>query len=75
MVNTTSIRMYSDLPVKMRDGTTLYADLYRPDQEGEFPTILQRTPYDKSSTLSNQMLDPIKAAKAGYAFVIQDTRG
>ena len=75
MVNTTHIRVETDLACTMRDGTTLYADLYRPDQEGAFPTIVQRTPYDKSSTLSNQMLDPIKAAKAGFAYLIQDIRG
>ena len=59
----------------MRDGVTLYSEIYRPNTLEPLPTIIQRTPYDKSSSLSNQMLDPIKAAKGGYVFVIQDTRG
>jgi putative CocE/NonD family hydrolase len=70
-----SVKIETNLPARMRDGTVLYADLYRPDGPGPFPTILQRTPYDKSASLSAQMLDPIKAAKAGFALVIQDTRG
>ena len=70
-----SVKVETNLPAAMRDGVTLFADVYRPDGPGPFPTILQRTPYDKSSPLSAQMLDPIKAAKAGFALIIQDTRG
>ena len=75
MPDSVSVKVETNLPAAMRDGTVLYADVYRPDGPGPFPTILQRTPYDKSAPLSAQMLDPIKAAKAGYAHVIQDTRG
>ena len=75
MLNGVSIQIITNQPVKMRDGTILYVDLYLPSTNGKFPTIIQRTPYDKSSLLSLQMLDPIKAAKADYAVVIQDTRG
>ena len=32
---------------KMRDGVTLRADIYRPKADGQFPVLLQRTPYDK----------------------------
>ena len=35
--------------VKMRDGVILRADIYRPDKEGKFPVLLQRTPYNKGS--------------------------
>lgn len=31
--------------VKMRDGVTLHADIYRPKAEGRFPVLLERTPY------------------------------
>ena len=75
MPESVSVKIEINLPARMRDGTVLYADVYRPDGPGPFPTILQRTPYDKSASLSSQMLDPIKAAKAGFALVIQDTRG
>ena len=75
MPDSTNLKIETNLPVAMRDGVNLYADLYRPDGEGPYPTILQRTPYDKTNSLSNTMLDPIRAAKSGFAVVIQDTRG
>ena len=75
MPDSVSVKVETNLAAAMRDGVTLYADVYRPDGPGPFPTILQRTPYDKSSPLAAQMMDPIKAAKAGFALVIQDTRG
>ena len=36
-------------------GTTLMADVYRPDAPGRFPTIVTRTAYDKSRTDSSTM--------------------
>ena len=39
-------RRRSDLPVAMRDGTLLRADVYRPDSPGPFAVLLCRTPYD-----------------------------
>ena len=75
MPDSTNLKIETNVPVAMRDGVNLYADLYRPDGEGPYPTILQRTPYDKTNSLSNTMLDPIRAAKSGFAVVIQDTRG
>ena len=75
MPDPVSIRVETNQPAMMRDGAMLYADVYRPDGTGPFPTILQRTPYDKTSPMSALMLDPMKAARAGFALVIQDTRG
>ena len=75
MPESVSVKLETNVPVPMRDGAILYADVFRPDGPGPFATILQRTPYDKTAALANQMLDPIKAAKAGFALMIQDTRG
>ena len=75
MPDSVSLKVETNVAATMRDGTTLYADVYRLDGPGPFPTILQRTPYDKTAGLAAQMLDPMKAAKAGFALVIQDTRG
>ena len=75
MPESVSVKVETNLPATMRDGVILYADVYRPDGPGPFPVILQRTPYDKESPLSGQMLDPMKAAKNGFALIIQDTRG
>ena len=65
-----------DVPVEMRDGTVLRADVYRPDSHEQLPILLQRTPYDKNAPrISALLLNPIRAASAGYAVVVQDVRG
>src|ERR1700693_6312009 len=62
-----------DVPVKMRDGVTLRADIYRPDTPGAFPVILMRTPYDKSATWA---VSPVfKMVPRGYVVILQDVRG
>lgn len=71
-----SIKVELDVPMRMRDGTVLRADIYRPDVGGKFPVLLKRTPYDKSVAARRTIyLDPIRAASHGYAVVIQDVRG
>jgi uncharacterized protein len=57
--------------VKMRDGVTLGADIYRPNSDGQYPVLLQRTPYDKDGDKSFGL----KAAARGYVVIIQDVRG
>ena len=52
-----SVRVDPNIPLMLRDGTITYADVYRPDASGEFPGLLQRTPYDKTTALTNTMLD------------------
>lgn len=60
----------------MRDGCTLVADLYRPDDGDRHPVLVQRTPYDRTM-IGNAAsdIDPIKMAMAGYVVVVQDVRG
>ncbi|MBV9305948.1 MAG: CocE/NonD family hydrolase, partial [Acidobacteriaceae bacterium] len=55
----------------MRDGVILRADVYRPKQEGRFPVLLQRTPYNKAGGVDFGF----RAAAAGYVVIIQDVRG
>src|SRR6185312_9467209 len=55
----------------MRDGTVLRADIYRPKEEGRFPVLLQRTPYNKSGEAGFGY----KAASSGYVVIVQDVRG
>ncbi len=71
-----TVRVEQDVPARMRDGTILYSDIYRPDTPGRYPVILCRTPYNKDAfgTRVNS-LDPIRAAREGYAFVMQNVRG
>ncbi|MBM3945727.1 MAG: CocE/NonD family hydrolase, partial [SAR202 cluster bacterium] len=71
-----NVRFESKLPIKMRDGTTTYADVYRPAARGKFPVLLTRTPYDRTAGYSRAgTMDAVRATMAGYAVVIQDVRG
>ena len=55
-----ALKIETHVAVPMRDGTILYADLYRPEGPGPYPVLLQRTPYDKTMPLSFNMLDPLR---------------
>lgn len=58
---------------KMRDGTVLRADIYRPTKEGKFPVLLKRTPYDKHNVDAADF--GVKGAARGYVVINQDVRG
>jgi uncharacterized protein len=64
-----------DVPVPMRDGVVLRADVYRPDGDGPWPVIVARTPYSKTDHYELQFLDPVLAARHGFIAVVQDVRG
>jgi putative CocE/NonD family hydrolase len=65
-----------DVPVELRDGTLLYADVYRPAGNGRYPVLLQRTPYDKQLyNLAMLQMDALRAVSRGYCVVMQDVRG
>ncbi|ASK61897.1 hypothetical protein CFK37_06850 [Virgibacillus phasianinus] len=60
----------------MRDGTVLYADIYRPNEDGEFPVLLTRLPYSKDLPYySHRYLDTNRLVENGYIVIIQDVRG
>lgn len=64
--------------VPMRDGVRLAIDVYLPARgveplSGPFPTLLVRTPYDKSRDATQERADYF--ARRGYAVAIQDVRG
>jgi len=56
--------------VPMRDGTRLAADVYLPDGEGPFPTVVARSVYGRGD---ESFAHPF--ISQGIAFVVQDTRG
>ena len=58
-----------DVPVKMRDGVVLKADVHRPDTGGPFPVLVWLTPYGKHKMQFE------KYVKAGYIVVCEDVRG
>ena len=73
-VRATSVSSQTNAAVRMRDGTVLRADVYRPAGAGRFPTLLQRIPYGKHSPRYRSMyLDPMRALDRGYAVVISGT--
>jgi putative CocE/NonD family hydrolase len=59
----------------MRDGTTLFADVYRPAGDGPWPVLLMRTPYDKAQPNEGTYHHPTWFAQQGYLVVVQDVRG
>lgn len=65
-----------EVPCKVRDGVTLYANIYRPANAGLYPVLLTRLPYDKNlPDFSHRYIDPIRIAMNGYIVIIQDVRG
>ena len=70
-----TVLVLKSVDVPMRDGVVLKADVYRPSAAGRHPVLLQRTPYNKELwPVTALTLDPVRAAAAGYAVVIQDVR-
>jgi len=68
------VKVRLDLNCPATDGVRLSTDVYLPDGDGPWPTVLIRTPYSNN--------DPVKKiplarefAKNGYAVAIQDVRG
>ena len=63
------------LEARMRDGTVLRADVWRPAGGGKHPVLLIRLPYDKSQAEDLCYAHPAWYARRGYAVVSQDVRG
>jgi uncharacterized protein len=61
-----------NVEARMRDGVVLRADVYRPDRDGKFPVLLERTPYNKNGDGGSFGR---AAAARGYVVIIQDVRG
>ncbi|TCP30565.1 hypothetical protein EV207_10594 [Scopulibacillus darangshiensis] len=65
-----------NIACKMRDGTMLYSDIYRPNRAGQFPVLLTRLPYNKNLPFySHRYLDTNRLVSHGYVVIIQDVRG
>lgn len=67
------ITVLRDVRIPLRDGVTLSADVYQPAIGGEFPAIVVRTPYGKTS---KTIFDTGSYfASHGYNVVYMDVRG
>ncbi len=73
MPSYSTVTVERNVAVPMRDGVNLYADVHRPAGPGPFPTIMERSPYDKSALGHGQLT--LRAVERGYAVVAQDVRG
>jgi len=65
-----AVNVQTNVRVKMRDGVSLVADIYRPKIEGRLPVLLTRTPYNRKDPETGMYL-----ASRGYVVILQDTRG
>jgi putative CocE/NonD family hydrolase len=70
---TYKLKLQHNVPVPMRDGVELSADIYRPDADGRFPVLLQRTPY--SNNTPGAVDQSRFFAERGYVVVQVDVRG
>lgn len=67
-----NILIEKNIMVPMRDGILLATDVYRRANDAAVPALVVRMPYDKERYVSPEMMTFVKA---GYAVVVQDTRG
>ena len=62
------------VPVRMRDGVTLYADVYRPVGDGRHPVIVSKTPYS-TERFPSAYDAAVFFAQRGYVYAFVDVRG
>ena len=75
MARNGTVSVTHDVPVRMRDGVSLNADVYVPEGPGPFPVLLMRSPYNKTQGQDSVYAHPSWYARRGYMVVIQDVRG
>jgi uncharacterized protein len=64
------------IPIPMRDGVNLTADIYRPKGiDTPLPVLLMRLPYGRAIASTVTYAHPSWYANRGYIVVIQDVRG
>jgi putative CocE/NonD family hydrolase len=51
--------MEKDVPIKMRDGITIYVNVFRPDRPGTFPVVESMDPYNKDGLPPYGILRPV----------------
>ena len=63
---------YLSVPVAMRDGVRLSANVFLASERARVPAILLRTPYGKGADITPNHQAFVER---GYAIVVQDVRG
>jgi uncharacterized protein len=62
------------VPIPMRDGVSLYADVYRPVGNARHPVIVSRTPYS-TERFPSAYEAGVYFSRRGYVYLFQDVRG
>jgi uncharacterized protein len=70
-----SVIIEQGIPVTMRDGIKLSADIYRPGEKGKHPAILILTPYHSDEVFSFSYVELLPTLLSGYALVMAYVRG
>ena len=52
MATNSTFRILDSVEIAMRDGSNLRANVWLPDETGQWPVLLQRTPYRKDDAVS-----------------------
>jgi uncharacterized protein len=75
------VRRETNVEIIVRDGTTLLADVHRPDTEGRFPALIAASPYPRQIQDLGAPMGFIEAGNTpfwvsrGYVHVIANVRG
>lgn len=70
------VQTESNLPIEMRDGVLLRANVQRPAAPGEFPALIIQTPYNKDGGINTFLGGAAEYfTRRGYAVVTVDVRG
>ncbi|HYG96054.1 MAG TPA: CocE/NonD family hydrolase [Solirubrobacterales bacterium] len=70
-----------DVPIEVRDGTRLMADVFRPSSQGRFPALVAFSPYPRQMQQSGLPAGLVEAGSTafwvsrGYGHVIVNARG
>jgi len=68
-----SVTVIFNLPMKTRDGVTLYSDVYLPARTGKYPLIVLRSPYNSPTPVYSQYCADF--CEQGIGVVCQAVRG
>ncbi len=68
------IQIENRVPVRMRDGVTLYADVYRPVGNGRHPVLVSKTPYS-TERFPAAYEAGVYFSQRGYVYAFVDVRG
>src|SRR4051812_17476107 len=70
---TQPIQVEHYVPIPMRDGTTLRAEVYRPQREGKWPVIVQRFVHNPAE--QGHVDFATYFSQRGYVYVYNNVRG